>query len=141
MKLFILTLTFLFFGQTFVVAQGSQSYIQSMLDKKNTQYDDDFSTVQTAFQKLINLQLVNMENIKLLGVYQENAKKYAPNISNTDYSIPANVDWALEFINRYFANNKSIKDEMDLLGKISLELQVMKNSNPHKWTETAGIKN
>lgn len=143
MKLFILTLTFLFFGQTFVVAQGSQSYIQSMqsmLDKKNSQYEDGLGTVQTAYQKLMNLQLVNRENVKLLSVYQENVKKYAPSMGNADFSIPANVDWALEFINRYFTNNKPIKDEMDLLGKISLELQILRNNNPANWTETARYK-
>jgi len=143
MKLFILTLTFLFFGQTFVVAQGSQSYIQSMqsmLDKKNSQYESGVESVRDAYQQLMNMHLINKENIKILTAAQQKVKEDIHFYDNADFSVQANVNSALKFINWYLTDNKNVKDEAELLTKLSMELLVLKNNNPNNWTETARYK-
>jgi hypothetical protein len=126
-----------------ITLKAQDSYLQNMqamLQQKNNQYNTGEQSVYDAYQKLINLQLINKDNEKILVTYQENVKKYAYKMDNVDYSIPANVNWALNFINKYITDNKSIKDEMNLLGKISLELQVLKNNNPTNWTTTTRYK-
>ncbi len=114
-------------------------FYERMLDKKTSQYDSGFAKVQADYATLMNLHTFNKENLVVLNDCREYAKSKLKNSNQIDFSIQANVDWALRIINVYF-DMKPIMDEIKVLNIIGKEIINIKASNPGSFTSTDRYK-
>jgi hypothetical protein len=115
-------------------------FMQQMLQNKSDMYQGGFQSVSTAYKFLMNLQLFNKENIRILEIYKESVNKNVEKMKTVDFSIPSNVDIAVKFIDQYYTDNQYIRDEMKLLNKLFTEIDNLKVIYPANFTSTDRYK-
>lgn len=106
--------------------------MQQMLDKNTSQYDEGFEKVKKDYDFLMKLKLFNKENLVVLNGTKNYVRSKLKNSSSIDFSIDANVKWALNIINDYFTM-KPIKDEIIVLNTIGKEVVDIKNTYPNSF--------
>ncbi|SFB07214.1 hypothetical protein [Algoriphagus aquimarinus] len=109
-------------------------------------YDAGFRTIQSEYQKLIGLELLNLKNNSWLKSEKNRIKNIVATWKNIDWSKPENVNSSLSILNKYL-ENQQIKNEIILLQKISINYSRIRGNDQEgfykteRWKELVGLMN
>lgn len=106
--------------------------MRDMLRRKTEQYQHGLNIVVTEIKKGEALKLINKYNNDILSEYQSKLKKASDSFSGWDYSLPQNVNKALEFIT-WIYTVKSVRDEINLLQLVNNEILRLKAKDPDNF--------
>ncbi|PQJ12648.1 hypothetical protein CJD36_002580 [Flavipsychrobacter stenotrophus] len=117
-------------------------FYDNALGRLENSYQDGVSTIQSYYNKLMMLQLVNTINSQRIEEYKKTTSNYMEHdfkTSHIDLSQQANVYSVCRYINAY-RKDSYICDEMTLLTQIKSEIQSLKFNDPNGFTSGARYK-
>lgn len=94
-----------------VLYQPDFNFFNSMLEKKQSQYEQGLSQAATAYNSVANAALSNMNNIPIRDQYLKQAKDQLKKISGSDLSLPQNIQAAQSIYSPFWEDQYILMDQ------------------------------
>jgi hypothetical protein len=113
-------------------------FFDSMLKRKQAQYDEGVSKAMSAREMIRNAPLTDTSNIQLRDQYLKDADNALQSIASADLSLPQNVNAAMNIFAPFWEDNILMEDMMKTkINRASLaDLEARKNSKDEKVRDT-----
>jgi len=122
-----------FIGLVYKTSSGiDMNSMRDLLETKTGQYEYGMRLVVSEIKKAQALTLINKYNNVTLKNFQDKLSVASNNFASWDFSLPQNVNKALEFVT-WIYTVESIREEINLLHLVNDEIVRLKDRDPDNF--------